>query len=50
MHYVGELPVERCELGGSGHAIRLDVCLFKYLAIEWAQADVTGYQVALNSR
>jgi len=50
MHYVGELPVERCELGGSGHAIRLHVRLFEHLAVEWAQADVTGHQVALNSR
>ena len=50
MHYVGELPVEWCELGGSGHAIRLHVHLFERLAIEWAQADVTGRQVALNSR
>lgn len=49
MHYVGELPVGRCELGGSGHAIRLHVSLFEHLAVEWAQADATGHQVALNS-
>ena len=50
MHYVSELPVERCELGGSGHAIRLHVRLFERLAVEWVQADVTGHQVVLNSR
>lgn len=50
VQYVGELPVERCELGDSGDAIRLHVGLFEHLAVEWAQADVTGHQVALNSR
>ena len=50
MHYVGELPVEQCALGGSGHTVRLHVGLFERLAVEWVQADVTGHQVVLNSR